>query len=105
MSINTYFYPLDIDEPQPKKGKLTPKAEKPQETTSLSKKARNHFCDECRASFTCPTDLTRHIDTVHLKIKRFICSICIDVGRIVNFSPMSPKLVRTYPRECTQWQK
>ena len=75
MSINVYLYQLDKDEPKTKKFQFSPEAENPQETKSLPQKARNHFCNECDASFTCPVDLKRHIDSVHLGKKPFKCNI------------------------------
>ena len=73
MSINVYLYQIDEDEPKTKK--FSPEAENPQETKTLPQKARNHFCNECDASFTCPVDLKRHIDSVHLGKKPFKCNI------------------------------
>ena len=39
----------------------------------ITKKPRNHACDQCPKSFISNGDLKRHINSVHEKLKPFAC--------------------------------
>ena len=39
-------------------------------------KVMRHFCEICTHTFSSSGNLTSHINTVHMNIKRFKCEIC-----------------------------